>query len=443
MPYQDTVFGGLMKAFPRWRFEKLVRRHGADHRVRRLPSWSQFQAMVFCQLSGSRSLREVVGALERFPKSHAHLGLAPVRRSTLADANRVRTPALFEDVLKALVGELGASSGRHGREMLRLIDATRVMVGKRIESWETDGAVKLHVVYDPDADAPVCFAVTSVRVNDITPAKRFPLEPGATYVFDRGYYDFAFWAALDAEGCRFVTRLKKNSPVTPIETRPTDPDGPALADRIARLSKRLAASRNNPFDKPVRLIDVRSDSGRTITLVSNDLNAPAAEIAALYRQRWQVELFFKWIKQNLKIRHFLGTSENAVRIQIVTALIAYLLLRLAQLGTATGPRPPGHRPPRRQDDLPAQSPHRPLRAAARHATSPSPAHNPLRQKLNMTAVGLSRASTFLLGIRRVRLSEMPGTSPGMTREMARPGKPHDQSDVMQTCRTMHYRCPRT
>lgn len=336
MPYQDTVFGGLMKVFPRWRFEKLVERHGADYRVRRLSSWAQLQAMVFAQLSGSRSLREAIGALERFPGVHAHLGLAPVRRSTLADANRVRPAALFEDVLEALVAQLGASAGGHGREMLRLVDATRVLVGKRIESWEADGCVKLHVVYDPDADAPVCFAVTSVRANDITPAKRFPIEPGATYVFDKGYYDFAFWADIDARGSRFVTRLKKNSPTSLIETRPTDPDGPVVADRVAFLSKRLAASRKNPFDKPVRLVDVRIDSGRTITLVSNDLDAPAAEVAALYKQRWQVELFFKWIKQNLKIRHFLGTSENAVRIQIVTALIAYLLLRLAQIGTGTG-----------------------------------------------------------------------------------------------------------
>ena len=218
-------------------------------------------AMVFCQLSGSRSLREVVGALERFPGCHAHLGLEPVRRSTLADANRVRPAALFEDV-QALVRELGASCGRRGKEMLRLIDATRVMVGKRIESWEADGCVKLHVVYDPGADTPVCFAVTSVRTNDITPAKCFPIEPGATYVFDKGYYDFGFWAALDAKDCRFVTRLKKTSPTRTIETRAVDAEGPVLADRVAFLSERLASSRSNPFDKPVRLIDVRIDSGK-------------------------------------------------------------------------------------------------------------------------------------------------------------------------------------
>lgn len=336
MRYQDTVFGGLVKVFPRWRFEKLVRRHQADYRVRRLPSWTQFVAMVFTQLSGSQSLREVIAAFERFPGSHAHLGLKPVRRSTLSDANRLRPAALFEEVLQELVAELGRQvPGRCGREMLRLIDATRVLVGKRITSWQADGCVKLHVVYDPRAEGPVCFAVTSARVNDITPAKRFPIEAGATYVFDKGYYDFGFWAELDAQGCRFVTRLKSNSPVTVIETRPVDPEGPVLTDQVARLSKRLARSRANPFDKPVRLVSVRIDSGREITLISNDLQAPAARIAALYKQRWQVELFFKWIKQNLKIRHFLGTSENAVRIQILTALIAYLLLRIAQIASGT------------------------------------------------------------------------------------------------------------
>ena len=335
MRYQDTVFGGLMKAFPRWRFEALVKRHGADRRVRRLPCWSQFLAMLYAQLSGARSLREVIAALERFPGSHAHLGLKPVRRSTLADANRLRPAALFEDVLAALAGQLSGSAGRQGREMLRLIDATRVTVGKRITHWQVDGSVKLHVVYDPGMETPVCFAVTSARVNDIMPAKRFPIEPGAIYVFDKGYYDFGFWAALDAKGCRFVTRLKKNSPVAVFETREVTPDGAVLADRVGHLSQRLAGSRRNPFDKPVRAVTVRIDSGKEITLLTNDLDAPAEEIAALYKQRWQIELFFKWIKQNLKIRHFLGASENAVRIQILTALIAYLLLRLAQHATGT------------------------------------------------------------------------------------------------------------
>ena len=232
----------------------------------------------------------------------------------------------------------------------------------------------------------------SVRTNDITPAKHFPVEPGATYVFDKGYYDFGFWNALDAKGCRFVTRLKKNSSLTLIETRPVDPEGPDLADCVARLSTRLASSRSNPFDKPVRVVRVRIDSGREITLVSNDLDAPAAEIAALYKQRWQVELFFKWVKQNLKIRHFLGTTENAVRIQIVTALIAYVLLRLAQIGTRTGLT---FRP------SPASSPKRPSSAGLSPTSSNRP---PTSRNPTISSKSPSPKSK----------PDSSGTSPGMT-----------------------------
>jgi IS4 transposase len=157
-----------------------------------------------------------------------------------------------------------------------------------------------------------------------------PIEPGATYVFDKGFYDFAFWARLAAAGCRFVTRLKKNSPTLLLHERPVADDG-ILFDRCVRLSERLSGQRRNPFQHAVRLIGVRIASGREIVLLTNDLEAPAAQIAALYKARWQIELFFKWIKQNLKIAHFLGSSRNAATIQIMAALIAYLLLRLAQL----------------------------------------------------------------------------------------------------------------
>ena len=186
---------------------------------------------------------------------------------------------------------------------------------------------------------PLRAVVTPDRVNDITPAKAMPIEPGATYVFDLAYYSYHWWAALDARGCRFVTRLKKNAPVAVVETRPAAPGGPVLADRVGHLSRRLAASRANPFDKPVRVLTVAIDSGRTIDLVTNDLDAPAEDIAALYKQRWQIELFFKWIKQNLKIKHFLGTSENAVKIQIFVALIAFLVLRAAHRAQTAIPRP--------------------------------------------------------------------------------------------------------
>ena len=222
---------------------------------------------------------------------------------------------------------------RELRCALRLLDATKVKLSGLSADWarfsEDHCAAKLHVVYDPHGAVPLRAAVTPDKVNDITPARAMPIEPGATYVFDLAYYSYDWWAELHARGCRFVTRLKKNSPLAVAETREVAPGGPALADRTGHLSRRLAGRRRNPFDKPVRVVTVALDSGRQIDLVTNDLDAPAADIAALYKQRWQIELFFKWIKQNLKIKHFLGVSENAVKIQIYVALIAFLILRAA------------------------------------------------------------------------------------------------------------------
>jgi hypothetical protein len=173
-------------------------------------------------------------------------------------------------------------------------------------------AIKLHLAYDPHGDVPLKVAFTGQRVNDITPAKSMPIEQGMTYVFDLGYYSFAWWAVLDAAGCRFVSRLKSHTRLEVTAEQAVAQEGGILADRIGLLPQRMARARRNPFADPVREITVRIATGKIIRLVTNDLDAPAEEIADLYRQRWQIELFFKWIKQNLKLARFLGTSQNAV-----------------------------------------------------------------------------------------------------------------------------------
>jgi len=327
MRYQSTVFGQLLKAVPRGWFDRVAAVHHAGRVKRRLSPWAHLVSMVFAQLGGARSLRDVERMLERQRGAYAHLDLQAVRRATLADANASRSSGLFEAVAARLSGRLAGRGAK--REALRLIDATHIFAGRRVEQW-SGGGLKLHVVFDPVLERPTCFAVTPKRVNDITAAKLMPIETGATYVFDKGYYDYGFWARLHQQGCRFVTRLKKHASVRPCEERKPLGEG-ILFDRVVRLSERLASQRHNPLTEPVRLIGVRIDTGREITVLSNDLIAPAAEIAGLYKARWQVELFFKWIKQNLKIDHFFGTSHNAVTIQIIAALIAYLLLRIAQL----------------------------------------------------------------------------------------------------------------
>ena len=217
---------------------------------------------------------------------------------------------------------------------MRLIDSTSVRLSSLSADWATFSTdvfgAKAHIVYDPDADRPVYFAVTPANVNDITAAKAMPIEPGATYVFDLGYYDYGWWAKLDDAGCRFVTRLKKNTPFSVVDENRVPQNSNILTDRIGHLPHRHANSRNNPLQVPVREISVTIDTGKMLRIVTNDLDAPAEEIADLYKRRWQIELFFRWVKQTLKIKHFIGISENAVRIQIAVALIAFLLLRLAQ-----------------------------------------------------------------------------------------------------------------
>ena len=343
MRHQNSVFHQLTKHVPWAAFDDAVSRHGSDRRVRRLRTRDQFLAVLYGQLSGAASLRGIEDGLSSQAARLYHAGLRGVSRSTLSDANAKRSFEVYADVFAEMARLARPGLRRKLGRAVRLLDATKVTLSGLSADWARFSAdhcaAKLHVVYDPHGGAPLRAVVTPDNVNDITPAKAMPVEPGATYVFDLAYYSYHWWAELDARGCRFVTRLKKNSPLAVLETRPVAPGGPVLAERIGLLSRRLAASRNNPFDKPVRILTVALDGGRRIELLTNDLDAPAEDIAALYKQRWQIELFFKWIKQNLKIKHFLGVSENAVKIQIYVALIAFLVLRAAHGAQTAIPRP--------------------------------------------------------------------------------------------------------
>lgn len=328
MPFQPTVLGQLMKSLPRRVFQAAVRGRAKWG----LTEWAHLVTLVSAHLAGTRSMRDLLRLLDHHRPALTHLGVGAVKRSTLSDANAMRPTGPFEEVAAWLSREVGRLAPGVGREALRLIDATRIHAGRAVQHWAVDGAVKLHVVFDPIANRATCFAVTSSRVNDVTAAKRFPIERGARYVFDKGYYCFTFWARLAAAGCQFVTRLKSNTPVQITRTRRVPKAAThILKDEIGYLPKRLAASRKNPFDQPVRLVTVQISTGRVLTLVTNDLRSPATEIADLYKSRWEIELFFKWMKQNLKLHHFIGENRNAVTLQIIAALIAHLLVRLAQL----------------------------------------------------------------------------------------------------------------
>lgn len=333
MRHDNSVFHSLQRHIPWPVFDALVDKYGADRRVRRLDTKSQFLALLFGQLSGAASLREIEAGLSSHAARLYHLGAAPAARSTLADANQRRSWQVFGDLFAHMASTACRRTRRHLADAAVLLDATRIEMSSLSRGWLTTQnghrAVKLHIAYDLAGKAPFGAAITDQKVNDILPAKAMPIVAGMTYVFDLAYYDFAWWARLDAAGCRFVTRLKVHTTIRATQELPVPEGSNVLSDRIGFLSERMASARQNPFKDPVRVLTVRIATGKLIRLVTNDLDASAQEIADLYKARWQIELFFKWIKQNLKIARCLGTSENAVRIQIFVALIAYLVLRAA------------------------------------------------------------------------------------------------------------------
>src|SRR5437899_2250196 len=331
--HQDIVFQGLLKHIPWSIHDRLVDQYNADWDDRVVKTKAHLIAMLHAQFCGARSLREIETNLQSHVGKLYHLGGRTISRSALSTANASRPAEVFAGLLSALMAQLQAGYRRKIGDCVRLIDSTSVQLSGLSGDWATFSAgvcgAKAHIIYDPDADQPVYLMVTPANVNDITAAKEMPIEPGATYVFDLGYYDYGWWAELHQAACRIVTRLKANTPFEVVEDRAVPVESSILRDRIGYLPKRLAASRHNPMSDLVREVQVVIDSGKVLRIFTNDLNASAQEIADLYQRRWAIELFFRWVKQILKINHFLGTSENAVRIQITVALIAFVLLRLA------------------------------------------------------------------------------------------------------------------
>ena len=343
MLHQNSVFHSLLKHVPWHKLEQSVEKHDTDGLARTLTTKRHFIALLYGQFSGATSLREIVTGMDSHETRLYHLGAAPVRRSTVSDANSQRPWQVFGELFTEMLRQAHRGLRRSTADAVRLIDSTGLRLSSLSQDWATFSAdvfgAKAHIIYDPNADRAVYFAVTAANVNDITAAKAMPIEPGVTYVYDLGYYDYGWWARLDDAGCRFVTRLKKNTPFMTVHENPVAKGGNILSDRIGHLPARLANSRKNPLQVPVRELRVVIDTGKILRIVTNDIDAPAEEIAGLYKQRWQIELFFRWIKQTLRVKHFIGVSENAVRIQIIVALIAYLILRMAQAAQKAVRRP--------------------------------------------------------------------------------------------------------
>jgi putative transposase len=332
MRYRDSIFASLLKPIDRRQFAAIVERFDGNAYDKAFTSWDHLVALIYAQLSHSVSLRALVEGFNANSHHHYHLGVEAVARSTLADANGRRPVAVFAEVFAMLAKMTTRQIRREGDEMVRLIDASPIPLGKICE-WATwNGRIrgmKMHVVYDPKADVPRCVEVTLATVNDVEIGRQMALEAGATYVFDKGYYHFGWWQEIHAAQAFFVTRPKTNTRLRVTKrrfVRKLIGDGFRIIDDAEVV---LTSKGDSKLEMPLRRIRVKRDDGASITLITNDLKRSAVDIAALYKSRWQIELLFRWIKQHLHIRKFLGTSDNAIRLQIFAAMIAYLLLRIA------------------------------------------------------------------------------------------------------------------
>lgn len=338
-----SIFSQLLKLFSRLEFQQLVKETRAERHARGFPSWDQFVAMLFCQLGRAQSLREICGGLASCEGRLVHLGAsAAPSRSTLAYANAHRPWQLYEAVFHRLLGrcqELTARAQKKFRFKNKLLslDATVIDLCASVFCWakyqRTKGAVKLHLLLDHDGYLPTVAVITEGRVADVRVARELRFEPGTILIMDRGYVDFAWFDRLTAQGVFFVTRPKTGMAYEVVEHRKIDVNRNLLSDQIIELTSETGQK----VAWQLRRIEIWvPEKEERMALLTNHLDLSALTIAAIYKERWQVELFFKALKQNLKIKTFVGTTANALRIQIWTALIAMLLLRYLQLRSTFG-----------------------------------------------------------------------------------------------------------
>ena len=332
MRFADSIFASLLKPIHRRTFQKIVDQHNGDAYDKSFKSWDHLVALVYAQLAGIEGLRALEASFNANPQHHYHLGTGKFARSTLSDANARRPAGIFAQTFTLLAGQADRHTRQEGAAMIRLIDASPIPLGKVCKWAKWNGRIrgmKMHVVYDPLADVPMCVEVTPANINDVEIGRQVAIKPGATYVFDKGYCRFDWWRKINDCGAFFVTRPKTNMRLRARKHRSLRKRKGDEFEVIADDEVILTSKGDSQLPIPLRRVKIRREKGGVITLVTNDLARTAVEIAALYKSRWQIELLFRWIKQHLDIRKFLGTNDNAIRLQVLAAMIAYLLLRIA------------------------------------------------------------------------------------------------------------------
>ena len=333
-----TVLAQLMDLVPKHEFDKCVRRYGGDKHVRRLSCYGQFLAMCFAQLTGRDSLRDIEICLRAVGRKLYHAGLrGPVPRSTLADANEKRDWRIFADFAQVLISQAarlyaGEPLGVELEGAAYALDSTTVDLCLSLFPWakykQTRGGVKMHTLLALRGNLPSLVVITPAHVHDVNVLAELAFEPGALYVMDRGYVDFAQFHRIHQAPAFFLTRAKRNLKFRRRTSAPADKNAGVRFDQTGVLADPVSRRR---YPDTLRRVGYRDlETGQPLVFLTNNTFLPALDIAQLYRRRWQIELFFRWIKQHLRIKAFYGTSPNAVKIQIWVAICTYVLVAIAR-----------------------------------------------------------------------------------------------------------------
>ena len=336
-----SIMNQLLQIFPRNEFHQAVKQTKAERHARGFASWDHFVAMLFCQLADAQSLREITGGLASCEGRLEQLGMTVPKRSTLGYANKHRPWELFRDVFYKTAercrAELGQKTKFRFKNRLLSIDSTVVTLCSKMFPWATysrqKGAVKLHFTLDHAGYLPEAMVVTTGSYSELTVLRRRSYVRGTILVMDRGFVDFGWFGQLNQNGVIFVTRIKTDTRYEVVEHRSVVVGSGVISDEVIRLTSPATRKR---YPELLRLVTIETDPGERLGFLTNQMTLAASTIAEIYKDRWQIEVFFKLIKQNLRIKSFVGTSANAVWTQIWTALIAMLVIRFLQLKARFG-----------------------------------------------------------------------------------------------------------
>lgn len=325
-----SIIGKLLSGINRKQFKRIVDKYNGDRYVKYFNCWSQFVCIFIGQIGNLKSLREIVDSVNFQPKNQYHLGIKKnISRTTFAKANEQRNWQIYRDLFIKIIEKLPHWKQMQTKDLVKILDSSPIRLNLINHPWaektQRIEGIKLHLIYDLTNTIPTYFEFTGARTNDIEIGKKINIDKGCTYVFDKGYMNFNWWNQIDEQGAYFVTRLKKNNAI--IEESKMQIHNEQISSQLIRF-KPSHHWKSRSCTKLFKRVIVQREGKTPLILVTNDINRSSEDIAELYKQRWQIELFFKWIKQNLKIKKFLGTSENAVKTQICIALISYVLLYL-------------------------------------------------------------------------------------------------------------------